>query len=231
MSGVDGAWSSVVSLLRAGRGGRVQHGGARRRPEQPPVLYEFEACPYCRKVREGLSELDLDWVCRPSARGSRHRDEVPDFGDRKFFPYLVDPNTGVRMKESEDILDYLHETYGAGRPHIARRVAPLDTLTASLASAVRPRGRRVRVQRASDPAELLELYQYEACPACRRVRERLHELDLPFLVRTVAHGSAGRPRLRQLGGEMRVPFLVDPNTGESMYESTTILAYLDDLYG
>ena len=231
MSALDHAWSAAVSALRAGRGGRVQHGGARRRPERPPIVYEFEACPYCRKVREGLSELDLDWVCRPTARGSAHRDEVPDFGGRKYFPYLVDPNTGVQMKESEDILDYLHETYGAGRPELARRLAPLNTMAAGLASGVRPRGRRVRAPRETDPAQLLELYQYEACPACRRVRERLHELDLPFLVRTVAHRSPGRARLRSIGGRVRVPFLVDPNTGESMYESDDIVKYLDDLYG
>ena len=33
-------------------------------------------------------------------------------GGKAQFPYLVDPNTGVEMYESLDIIDYLFETYG-----------------------------------------------------------------------------------------------------------------------
>ena len=34
--------------------------GGYPRPAQPIVLYEFEGCPFCRKVREAVALLDLD---------------------------------------------------------------------------------------------------------------------------------------------------------------------------
>ncbi len=30
-----------------------------REPEKPLELYEFESCPFCRKTREGFSEMDI----------------------------------------------------------------------------------------------------------------------------------------------------------------------------
>ncbi|HJL16402.1 MAG TPA: glutathione S-transferase N-terminal domain-containing protein [Sandaracinaceae bacterium LLY-WYZ-13_1] len=229
MTVADDAWAGAVSAARLGRGIRVRPGAGRRPPERPLELWEFEACPFCRKVREGLSELDLSYVCHPCARGSAHRDEVPSPGGRKSFPYLRDPNTGAEMAESEDILDYLHATYGPRRRWRERWLAPLNTLGSAVASALRPRGGVAR--RGRPPEERLVLYQYEGCPFCRKVRERLHELDLVHLVQNVARGSARRPALEELGGKVQVPFLVDPNTGTSMYESDAIVAYLDATYG
>ena len=49
---------------------------------------------------------------------------------------IVDPNTGVSMKESEAILDYLHDTYGAGRPHSHRLTARLDTGEANIGASM-----------------------------------------------------------------------------------------------
>ena len=38
-------------------------------PDEPGIiLYEYEACPFCRKVREALTSLDLDYVARPCPR-------------------------------------------------------------------------------------------------------------------------------------------------------------------
>ncbi|MCB9592910.1 MAG: glutathione S-transferase N-terminal domain-containing protein [Sandaracinaceae bacterium] len=208
----------------------MRHGGARRQPEQLLELWDFEGCPYCRKVREALSELDLDWVCHPAARGSGHRRDTPDWGGRKSYPHLVDPNTGVSMKESEAILDYLHDTYGAGRPHSHRLTARLDTVGSIVASAIRPRGLRTRYGDRMQPRERLVLYQSEGCPYCRKVRERLSELDLAFEVRNVPYRGRRRPELRERGGKAQVPYFVDPNTGAEMYESDDIVAYLDAVY-
>ena len=55
MSRLDAAWASAASALRGGRGRRVLT-EARREPSEPLELWEFEACPCCRKVREALSE-------------------------------------------------------------------------------------------------------------------------------------------------------------------------------
>mmetsp|Transcript_37498 Transcript_37498/g.149570 ORF Transcript_37498/g.149570 Transcript_37498/m.149570 type:complete len:93 (+) Transcript_37498:370-648(+) len=39
------------------------------RPELPLELYEFESCPFCRKVREALNILDLDFYAYPCPKG------------------------------------------------------------------------------------------------------------------------------------------------------------------
>jgi glutathione S-transferase len=220
----------LVSLMRLGRGWYV-----RSEPSQPTQLlemYEFEACPFCRKVREVLSELDLEYVSRTVARGSAGRDVLRARGGKMMVPYLIDPNTGTEMYESEDIIDYLHERYG-GRPRSRawRLLSPLNTAGATLASAVRPKGRRVGVERDKQPEQLLELYGFEASPYCRKVREALSELDLHYRARNVAKGSVRRAALVERGGKMMVPYLIDPNTGTEMYESDDIVRHLHETYG
>ena len=81
------------------------------------------------------------------------------------------------------------------------------------------------------PATPLELYSFEASPFCRLVRETLCELELPYLLHNVAKGSARRDAFVELSGKMQVPYLVDPNTGIEMFESTDIIAYLEATYG
>jgi glutaredoxin len=82
------------------------------------------------------------------------------------------------------------------------------------------------------PVEILELYSYEGCPACRRVRRKLTELDLDFVHRSCPRGdSPKREALAARGGKVQVPFLVDANTGTELYESRAIVAYLEEVYG
>ena len=46
-------------------------------PPAPIVLYEFEACPFCRLVREAFSALHLDVEIRPCPKGGeRFRPEA-----------------------------------------------------------------------------------------------------------------------------------------------------------
>ena len=231
MGRINDRHSLFVSVLRGGRGWFARTPRPQR-PGEALVLFEYEACPYCRKFRETLSELDLDYLCRPSAHGSKNRAEVIARGGRAMFPYLVDANTGTEMYESEDIIDYLHATYGGGRSFVFRAVSPLNTIFSSVASAVRPRARRVTV-RGERPAavEPLVLYNFEASPYCRKVREALNELDLDHTLRNVARGGARRQELRERGGRMMVPYLIDPNSGREMYESDDIIAYLKTQYG
>ncbi|KAJ6757835.1 THIOREDOXIN FAMILY PROTEIN, partial [Salix koriyanagi] len=70
-------------------------------PPKPLQLYEFEACPFCRRVREAMTELDLSTEVYPCPKGSvRHREIVRKIGGKEQFPFLVDPNTGVSIYES-----------------------------------------------------------------------------------------------------------------------------------
>src|SRR5512134_2875049 len=132
------------------------------RPETPLVLYEFEGCPFCRKVREALTVLDLEAFIYPCPKGGpRFREEVKRRGGKAQFPYLVDPNTGKEMYESDAIVAYLFERYGAGRPPFGLRAGALTNLSAGLASALRPGfGAHYRAARA--PELPLELWSFEA---------------------------------------------------------------------
>lgn len=233
----NNAHSLTVSVLRGGRGLAVTSYCQKNppRPEKMLELYEFEACPYCRKVREVMSELDLAYLCRPTPKGgARNRDIVLEKGGQSMFPFLVDPNTGHSLYESEDIITYLVDTYGGGRSGAGKLFAPLNSASAAVASLVRMRGGQVAPGRetASAPKQPLELYNFEASPFCRKVREALCELQLDYVVLNVAKGSKRRPELKARGGRMMVPFLVDPNHGDTqMYESDDIVAYLRTTYG
>lgn len=82
------------------------------------------------------------------------------------------------------------------------------------------------------PAKPLELYEFEGCPFCRLTREVLTELDLDVMIYPCPRGGQRfRPEVKRLGGKQQFPFLVDPNTGVSMYESSDINAYLYKTYG
>lgn len=232
MGKLNNLHSFTASVARGGRGYIVWR-PALRQPEKVLELYEFESCPFCRKVRDVLSELDLCYVSHPCPRGSVNRKKVVELGGKSQYPFLVDPNTGRQMYESEDIIGYLCETYGRKRSFAARALSVVNTTSAAIASAIRPRGGHARSEAAGkreQPAQLLELYNFEASPYCRKVREALCELNLDYKVNNVAKRSARRPQLVARGGKMMVPYLIDPNTGIEMYESDDIIAYLQQTY-
>ena len=111
-------------------------------------------------------------------------------------------------------------------------------------------GMRARPSKA--PAKPLELYSFESSPYSRPVRERLCELELPYLLHNTGKArwsdmgppamrdrlfkgpkdsSRNRSALLERTGHVQVPYLIDPNTGVEMYESAVILDYLDRTYG
>lgn len=222
--------SLSASVLRLGAG-MVASRPAARQPEKLIELYEFESCPFCRKAREAFTVLDIDFISRTCARGSANRARVVEMGTKAQFPFLVDPNTGASMYESEDIARYLAKTYGDGSLNLAARLGPLNTLSATFASAARPFGGFAKVARQSQPAQLLELWSFEASPYCRKVREELHRLDLDFVTHNVGKKSLKRPAFVQRSGRMQVPYLEDPNTGTALFESDDIVSYLRETYG
>jgi len=225
---LDVATSFLASVARAGSGMRATP--PVHRPAQPLELYDFEACPYCRKVREALSELDLEAVVYPCPKGGAvFRPRAVELGGKAQFPYLVDPNTGTRLYESDAIVDYLFESYGNRAPSPLVR-GPLAFPTSLLASAARlGAGNRARSSRR--PQQPLELYSFEASPFCRLVRETLCELELPYLLHNVGKGSPNRDAFVARSGKMMVPYLVDPNTGRALFESADIKRYLLETYG
>jgi glutathione S-transferase len=225
---LDVASSLAATVTRLPSGLSV--GSLGKRPAQPLRLYEFEGCPYCRKVREALSILDLEADVFPCPKGGpRFRPEVVRMGGKAQFPYLVDPNTGKAMYESDEIVRYLFAEYGDGRVPWALAAGPLTLATAALAGAFRP-GLGVQYRRARAPEKPLELWSFEASPFCRIAREALCTLELPYRLHNVAKGSPSREAFVARSGRMMVPYLADPNTAAEMFESADIVTYLESTY-
>ncbi|MCB9642586.1 MAG: glutathione S-transferase N-terminal domain-containing protein [Myxococcales bacterium] len=224
--------SASVSLTRLGRGSIVWHHPAHP-PARPLLLFESETCPFCRKVREVLSEMDLEYVSYPTARGSQHREKLKELGGKKLFPFLMDPNTGRRIYEAEEIITYLCEQYGRGRSLTSHLQAPFQTMNALFSSYLRQKGASVRrgLERRPLPNEYLVLYQYEGSASCRQVREVLHELDLPCWIKNVARGSMRRAELLRVSGKIEVPYLLDTNTDTALFGAESITRYLLENYG
>jgi glutathione S-transferase len=228
---LDVATSLAVTLARLGAGLRTEALG--KRPEKLLELYEFEACPYCRKVREALTALDLEALVYPCPKGgTRYRDFVRTKGGKAQFPYLVDPNTDTAMYESNDIIAYLFAQYGTGAPPLLLRAlgGPAGALPNAIAAAWRPM-QGVRVEASKAPAQPLELWSFEASPFCRIAREALCTLELPYWLHNVGKGSPSREAFVERSGKMQVPFLFDPNTQVEMFESADIVRYLHATYG
>ncbi|KAG0622683.1 hypothetical protein M758_3G115900 [Ceratodon purpureus] len=235
---LETATTGVASLARLPWGSQVLPEAAAARteagqPAKPLQLYEFEACPFCRRVREALTELDLSVEIFPCPKGSlRHRESVRSKGGKDQFPFFLDTNTGVSLYESSDIVKYLFKEYGAGRQP-SPGLLESTLVTGWVPTLVRAGRGMALFQRApiQAPEKMLELYSYENNQFARLVREALCELELPYILRNAGKGSSVRPTLLQLAGSTQVPYLVDPNTGVAMAESKDIIAYLFQTYG
>uniref|UniRef100_A0A5B7BR02 GST N-terminal domain-containing protein n=1 Tax=Davidia involucrata TaxID=16924 RepID=A0A5B7BR02_DAVIN len=200
------------------------------RPEKPIEIYEFESCPFCRKVREIVAVLDLDVLFYPCPKnGPNFRPKVAQMGGKQQFPYMVDPNTGVAMYESDDIIKYLVGKYGDGNVPFMLSLGLLTTLTAGFAMIGRM-GKGSSYTSSKLPPKPLEIWAYEASPFCKVVREVLVELELPHILHSCARGSPKRQILYQKAGHFQAPYLEDPNTGVQMFESAEIVDYVRATY-
>ena len=218
--------SVAVSAVRWFSGRQVRVNG--EAPTAKLELFEFENCPYCRKVRELLTELDLDVLIFPCPKGGeRFRPELIRRAGKAQFPYLVDGSTGKQMYESRAIIAYLRDRYGSSTR--AGFLQGLRNVGGSFASALRyGHGMFVRPSRAPDQA--LQLWSFEASPFSRLVRERLCELELSYQLHNIGKGSTKRKGFEAQHGRIQVPYLEDPNTGQCLFESQSILEYLEKTY-
>lgn len=254
-------------LLRGGRG--VMGTPNPMQPEKMLILYEHEACPYSRRVREVMTHLNLDYESRPSPhKGHVYRDELKMLAGKAQVPFLVDNNItegedGHQTMDSQAIIDHLFTHYSKEGSTPKKYQQPSDKDNATLLNksasvvsmmrgvkAVHPKKNQDRGR----PDEPLHLYGFEASPFCRLVREKLSALEVGFINHNVAreqiadigafgvrlnigeyHPIKGGKRERLMNetmdGKLQFPYLVDPNTGVSMYESKDIVAYLQQTYG
>lgn len=244
------ASSTMATVLRTGMG--ISAKPATSKPDALLELYDIEGSPYCRLVREALTELDLDAMIYPCPRGgTRYRPMAIELGGKAQFPLLVDPNSGMTLYESLDIVEYLFGTYAGRSLPIKWRAGAVQVLGSFMTDVARmASGTTARASTA--PREPLELYSFESSPYARMVRDALCELEIAYVLR-----SAGRTRLSdwvppilrdslslqpdpelknrrdllERAGRVSIPYLVDPNTGVEMGESRAIVDYLEETYG
>ncbi|KAK2966451.1 hypothetical protein RJ640_005430 [Escallonia rubra] len=180
----------------------------------PPMrlqLFEFEACPFCRRVREAITELDLSVEVYPCPKGSvRHREVVRRIGGKEQFPFLVDPNTGISTYESSEIVNYLFQQYGEGKsPSFGLLESTL--LTGWVPTLLRAgRGMTLWEKAITEPpTEKLELFSFH-------ISFKMWGKD--------RHGSSYFFRRRE------IPYMIDPNTGTQIGDYEKILSYLFQTY-
>ncbi|OFZ22446.1 MAG: hypothetical protein A2X94_01315 [Bdellovibrionales bacterium GWB1_55_8] len=78
----------------------------------------------------------------------------------------------------------------------------------------------------------IEIYQKEDCPYSHAVRAKLTELGLDFVAHTVPDDQPFKhERLVQAGGKDQIPFLIDRRSGVQLYNSGSIVSYLEHEYG
>ena len=73
------------------------------------ILYHFESCPYCAKVRNAVKELGAPLEMRDTRENDAYREELIELTGRTQVPCLV--IDGKPMHESDDIIDYLKENF------------------------------------------------------------------------------------------------------------------------
>lgn len=212
------------------------------------ILFDQEGNAECRLVREVLTELNMDVTIMPCPMKGKHILALQNKVGKVELPVLYDPSNESRHLGSKSIIDYLSKQYGHAvtqdrNQWLTKKLSELATLI---------RGNAGLVARPSLPAQQpLTLYSFEASPFSRLVRERLCELELPYHLVNLGKqqwSDMGMAKARfTLGayrpvpgskreafhkqyGNVQVPFLVDPNTNISMFESKDILNYLEQTY-
>lgn len=251
----------VVQALASAitEGGRGTNGTPYpKQPKKALKLYEFEGSPFCRRVREVMTLLNLDYEVYPCPKGGiKYRSLVKALGGKTQFPFFVDDNTGTQMYESQDIIDYLFKHYGKSgktpKKYASYPEIPVVALVGTLVNGARGIWINKKIIDRTAPQQQLELWGFEASPYTRIVRAVLTELELPFIFHNVAkerwqdqglaklrlklgkyeplQGGKREQVLNVMGDNIQVPYLVDPNTGVKMFESKDIVDYLNATYG
>ena len=245
---IDLLASVGASSIRAWRGTSASKTVAQ--PSKNLVLFDREACPECRFVREALTELNLNVMVVPCPVGGQSIKKLGEESGSSDLPRLFDPNTDENILGREHIIRYLYKEYRGSvmPPKLANTL--FNNLASKLASSVRLNaGENYMPARAAQHP--LTLYSFESSPYSRIVRERLSELELPYLLVNLGKqqwSDMGPAKLRfslkpyqplkntkrdaffKKHGNVQVPFLIDPNTGVELFESADIVKYLDRTY-
>lgn len=186
--------ATTSTLLRGGRGNMGTP--TPMQPSEALILYEHEACPYSRRVREVMTYLNLDFESRPSPHeGHVYRDELIELAGKAQVPFLIDVNTDDYILDSQAIIDHLFAHYSKEGATPKSYQQPSGDDNATLINKAASVVSMMRGVKAEDPErnlargkpdEILHLYGFEASPFCRLVREKLSELEVGYINHNVA---------------------------------------------
>eukprot|EP01068_Selenidium_serpulae_P012465 Selendium_serpulae@DN5823_c1_g1_i4.p1 len=199
-----------------------------------------------------------DYICKPCPRvtlrstgvclDSRYRPEVKESGGQLMFPYLVDYNftNTVKINDSGTIVEHLWKHYGGhATPPLAYRLYMsrwYQSFQKPIMALLRP-STHMGVLRAQSraPSKNLHLWGHEGSPFVKRVRELLTTLELPYVMHSMSWGSVNRKPFREAHKKQlsstrnrlsmcKIPLLKDPNTDVEIFDSISIVRYLQDTY-
>jgi len=219
-------------------------------PDKNIILFDREACPECRFVREAFTELNLNAMILPCPEGGQSIKKLKEESGSTELPRIFDPNSDQNIVGRDNIIEYLFKEYrGSAVPPMLQNKL-INNVASKVASVIRFKagGHYKPAKSAKHP---LTLYSFESSPFSRLVREKLCELELPYLLINL-----GKQQLSDMGpanfrfslkpyqpikntkrdtffkkhGNVQVPYLIDPNTGEDLFESTDIINYLNKTY-
>ncbi len=69
-------------------------------------LFELERCPYCLKVMHFMDEKGIKYTKHDITNPSEEETLIR-LGGKRQVPFLYDKNSGLKMYESADIIEYL----------------------------------------------------------------------------------------------------------------------------
>jgi len=233
-----GLGSLMSNLLRLGRGVLVSEAAACDavdvvpRPQQPLILYSYEGNQFCRLVREVLTELDIVYELRSAGKQSKRQEELAKLsGGSTKSPFLIDPNTGVQMGQSADIVQYLYRTYALWTPPnellqgisniVMPLFRPLFTLLTPWQAGSLDREKsqyeeeiaRVQAQIEKEiESEPVVVYTYGLSPFSIEAKKLLDNLDVPY--KEISLGGEWLPGLIGEGGSQKRAALLEM-TGQS----------------
>ena len=247
---LDTLTSGLASICRLPFGVTVSSDATNIPEEEKPILlrlYDIENNSECRKVRERITELDLNIeAVVPSASNSRATlDSNYEYAlhSNKELPTLIVQDASfnqLTLSGAQNILDYLNDKFNV-EPEILTESA-MDTAMNILHKVGNEVATFLRIGRgqqacgaagplAPRPREPLILYDYSGNQFSRLVREVLMELDIVYSIRSVGKSSPRRSQMaEETGGSTQCPHLIDPNTDVSISESKDIIQYLYDTY-
>jgi glutathione S-transferase len=240
--------STIASSIRAWRG--TSSSRTTIQPEKPIILFDQEGDPECRLVREVLTGLNLDVVVMPCPRGGRNIRQLRRDSGSDTIPVLYDSNVEERRVGANEIIRYLYLEYKQSEPPERVKTSALKLRLSRLSTLTRLNA-GVHAKPSIPAEQALTLYSFESSPFSRLVRELMCELEIPYLLVNLGKQQAAdmgpaKPRLLlkpyqplpntkraeffAKHGNVQVPYLEDPNTGEALFESAEIVAYLKKHY-